>query len=167
VPAKNTARHVAVISDRAQEWRKLLSAFDSRYVIDDAVNAQTELVIWDRPDAPQPGARAPLWWVANDAAFPELRNAAQVDGMHYADSARGRLWAVGGPPKDVDAARRLLENWQQLHYAPVPFTAPPAFLGPARMGHGGDAEGELRTMLALLIAGLFALERILAHARRR
>jgi hypothetical protein len=167
VPVKSRPRHVAVISDRGQDWRKLLAAFDSCCVIDDAVSAQTELVIWDRSDAPPAGVRAPLWWVANDAAFPELHNAAQVDGMRYAESAHGRLWAVGSPPKDVDSARQLLENWQRLHYAPVPFTAPPAVLGPGRTPHGGRIEGELRTMLALLIAGLFALERILAHARRR
>jgi hypothetical protein len=165
--AKDVARHVAVIGDRAQEWRRLLAAFDSRYVVDNAVSAQTELVIWDRPDAPSPAMHAPLWWVANEAAFPELRKAAQVDGMRYADSARGRLWAVGSPPQDVDGARRLIERWQRLHYAPVPFTVPPGVLAPARASHRDDVEGELRPMLALLIASLFALERILTHARRR
>jgi hypothetical protein len=165
--AKQAPRHVAVISDRAQEWRRLLSAFDSRYVVDDAVSAQTELVIWDRPEAPQAAMHAPLWWVTNDAAFPELHKAAQVDGMRYADSARGRVWAVGGPPMDVDSARRLIENWQRLHYAPAAYTAPPSVIGPARTWRAGDVEGELRPMLALLIVSLFALERILAYARRR
>jgi hypothetical protein len=163
---KNNARHVAIMSDRAEEWRKLLGAFDPRYVIDDAPGAATELVIWDQPGAPPPALHAPLWWVGDSAAFPELKNAKQIDGMPYADSPRGRLWAVGAPPKEADSARGLLGHWQRIHYAPAPYTVPPSIIGPARTWNAG-AEGELRDMLALLVTALFAMERILAYARRR
>jgi hypothetical protein len=106
--------------------------------------------------------------VTDAGAFPELRDAREVDGMRYADSYRGRLWSSQAwPPKDADSARRLFETWQRLHYAPAPFTVPSHTIEASRVLQSGEAEGELRTMLAWMIAALFAVERILTHARRR
>jgi hypothetical protein len=61
----------------------------------------------------------------------------------------------------------LFETWQGLHYAPVPYTAPPQSIAPSRGWTAGAMEGELRRLLAMLAVALFALERILTHARRR
>lgn len=168
---QGAVRHVVIVSERAQEWRRLFAALDGadRYVIDTEPGAKADLIIWDVPRAPSAGLRAPLWWVADASAFPELRDARQVDGMRYADSAsRGRLWSSAAwPPKDADSARRLFETWQRLHFAPAPYTAPSQTIQTRRVWRPDEAEGELRTMLAWLVVALFAVERILTHARRR
>jgi hypothetical protein len=169
-PAQASLRHVAIVSPRAGDWRKLFAALDAprRYAIDDAPGATTELVIWDKAQAPPSGLRAPLWWVTDAGAFPELRNAREIDGMRYADSAHGRLWtSAAWPPKDADSARNLFETWQRLHYASVPFTTPAQVLAPGRPRYVREAEGALRDVLAMAIVVLFSLERILAYARRR
>jgi hypothetical protein len=167
VPFARSEHHVAIVSKRAAQWRALFDALDGprRYLVTDAPDARSELIVWDVPDAPPAGMRAPLWWIGDTAAFPELNKAPSVDGLHYADSARGRLWTSGDwPPGDADAARTLFESWQRLHYAPVPYTAPaqvlPASAIPA-------SAGSQRDQLLLVLTLLFALERILAHASRR
>jgi hypothetical protein len=171
VPPQPVARHLAIVSERAQEWRRMFAALDGgdRYVIDSEPTPKADLIIWDIPQPPAAGLRAPLWWVGDARAFPELRDARQVDGMRYADSAsHGRLWSSAAwPPKDADSARGLFETWQRLHFAPAPFTVPSHTFEPSRAWRSDEAEGELRTMLAWLIAALFAVERILTHARRR
>jgi hypothetical protein len=169
-PRRESEHHVAIVSGRAAEWRKLFTALDGpqRYVMDDAPGAKTDLVIWDDAEPPAAGVRAPLWWVGAPQAFPELLRAKEIEGMRYADSVHGRLWtSAAWPPKDADSARKLFETWQRLHYAPVPFTAPPQVFAPDRPRHAHEAEGALRDVLAIAIVALFALERILAHARRR
>jgi hypothetical protein len=169
-PRAPVVRHIAIVSERAQEWRRLFAALDGgdRYVIDEEPTSKADLVIWDVPKAPDASLHAPLWWVADASAFPELRDAKQVDGMRYADSTHGRLWSdAAWPPQDPDSARRLFAHWQRLHYAPQPYTTPSYSTTASRVWQTGEAEGELRTMLAWLIVALFALERILTHARRR
>jgi hypothetical protein len=169
-PFNGGERRVAIVSDRADQWRKLFAAAGGthRFVIGAEPAAGTELVVWDKDQAPPAGLRAPLWWVGNGAAFPELANAREVDGLRYADSSHGRLWASAAwPPKDADDARRLLEDWQRLHHGPTPFTLPPQVIAATRADRADEAEGALRDMLVLVIAGLFALERILTHASRR
>jgi hypothetical protein len=169
-PFARSEHHVAIASDRADEWRKLFAALDGpqRYVVDETPGAKSELVIWDMPQAPAAGVHAPLWWVGDDTAFPELRNAKQVDGMRYADSERGRIWSSPAwPPKDADSARNMFETWQRLHYASVPYTAAPQVIAASKVWQAGELEGELRRLLAMLAVALFALERILTHARRR
>jgi hypothetical protein len=169
-PSRESVHHVAIASDRPDDWRKLFAALDGpqRYVTDGSPGAQTELVVWDKPQPPAAGLRAPLWWVADAGAFPELRDAREIDGMRYADSVHGRLWSSAAwPPKDADSARSLFETWQRLHYAPVPFTTPAQVLAPARPRNAREAEGALRDVLAMAIAVMFALERIMSHARRR
>ena len=169
-PNAPAERHVAVFSDRADAWRRLFAAADGtwRIVVDAAPGARTELMVWDRPDAPPAGLRAPLWWVTHADGFPELAHAAAVDGMRWADSPRGRLWhAVGWPPQDPDGARALFAAWQRLHLGAQPYTAPAQALVPDAAAPGGPASGALRHWLGLALVTLFALERIVTHVRRR
>jgi hypothetical protein len=166
--------HVAVYSGRAEEWRKLFGALDGPrpYLIDEQPTPKAELVIWDQPQAPPAGLHAPLWWVADTTAFPELRKAPQVDGLHYLDSPRGRLWSAAWlPPQDADSARTMFETWQRLHAGVQPYTAPPqAPIVDARAPAGPDGDGlhdALRDAIAAALLVLFALERMLTHVRRR
>jgi hypothetical protein len=169
-PLQGAEHHVAIVSEREQEWLRLFAALDGgrRYVIDAAPGPRTELIVWDNAQAPAGGMRAPLWWVADATAFPELRNAGEVDGLRYADSPRGRLWqAQAWPPQDAGAARALFEAWQRLHYAPVPYTLPSQVISASGQWAEEEAEGALRDKLLAAIVALFALERVLSHARRR
>ncbi len=169
-PFARSEHHVAIFSDRPDAWRRLFGAFGGarRVVVDASPGAKTELIVWDRTDAPPAGLRAPLWWVGSAAAFPELAAARSVDGLRYADSARGRLWSAREwPPQDAVAARRLIETWQRLHYGPVAYTAPSQVLAPVTGKPAGHASGALRDLLMMALLALFALERILTHARRR
>jgi len=172
-PAAPSEVRVAIGGARAGEWRRMFAALDGplRVVIEDAPSAKTELIVWDQPGAPPASLRAPLWWAADAAAFPELAKAPGVDGIRYADSARGRVWTSSAwPPADPAAARRLLETWRSLHYAPLPYTAPVrsfAAQANAPVPATAHADGALRDFLMMALAALFALERILTHARRR
>lgn len=169
-PAAPAEVHVAIVSERAGEWRRMFAALDGplRAVVDAAPGAKTELIVWDKPEAPPASMRAPLWWIADASAFPELAKAPGVDGIRYADSARGRLWTSDAwPPTDPAAARRLLESWRSLHYAPLAYTAPAHTFAASSVPTAQHANGALRDFLMMALIALFALERILTHARRR
>ena len=169
-PAVPSEHHVAVYSQRAGEWRKLFGALDGprRYVLDERAASNTELVIWDLAQAPPPGLRAPLWWVADATAFPELNKAPQIDGLRYVDSPRGRLWTAAWlPPRDAGAARTMFESWQRLHVGVQPHTAPPQPPGVDAHAPAGPNGGALRDAIAAALLVLFALERMLTHVRRR
>ena len=169
-PFAKTDHRVAVVSKRAAHWRALFAALDGpqRYLVTETPDAQSELIVWDMPEAPPPSLRAPLWWIGDASAFPELRNAPSIDGMRYADSARGRLWSSSAwPPADADAARALFETWQRLHYAPVAYPAPSQVLAATPSARMAAGAGALRDQLLIALAALFAIERILAHASRR
>ncbi len=97
---------------------------------------------------------------------------AALDGPH-----RYRIDAAAGvsptvfdarlpPPHDAAAARALFEAWEQRQYRPPPYTTPSQSIAPgsAPATQGG---GALRYMLTLALMALFALERIVTHARRR
>ena len=169
-PVARSEVRVALVGERAPEWRRMFAALGGplRVVVEAAPNAKTELIVWDAATPPPAALRAPLWWVTNEAAFPELAKAKSVDGIRYVDSARGRLWASSAwPPADPAAARRLLETWRALHYAPVPYTTPPMQFAASAVPAAVHAGGALRDMLMMALVALFALERILTHARRR
>jgi hypothetical protein len=130
--------------------------------------ANTGLVIWDLPEQPPAGLRAPLWWVADATAFPELEKAPQVDGLRYMDSQRGRLWSAAWlPPRDAAAARTMFATWQRLHAGAHPYTAPPQAPAVDASAPAGPGGGALRDALAAALLVLFALERIATHVRRR
>ncbi|VXC11595.1 BatA domain-containing protein [Massilia sp. 9I] len=159
-------RRVHIASERPEQWRRVFAA--DGIAIDEAPTAKTALIVWDRKDAPPPSLRAPLWLVTDPAAFPELAKAPQVDGLRYADSARGRLWRADvWPPKTADAARTLLDNWQRLHLGPPVYTAPSRTFAASGAAHAPEPSGALRGILMALLVALFVLERILTHARRR
>jgi hypothetical protein len=162
VPAAPVERHVAIFSDRGDDWHRLFAAAEGAWhiVVDAAPGARTELVVWDRPDAPPAGLRAPLWWVADTTALPELTKAA------HADSPRGRVWHAE-PPHDPDGARALFAAWQRQHLGPQPYTAPAQALVPDAAAPAGPASGVLRHWLGVALVVLFALERIVTHVRRR
>lgn len=169
-PFARTEHRIAIVSRRASQWRRLFAALDGpqRYIVETEPTAKSELVIWDIADAPPAGLRAPLWWVGDTTAFPELKKALAVDGLRYADSARGRLWASDAwPALDADAARVQFETWQRLHYAPVPYITPSQTIAAASAAAMAPASGALHFILAYVLMALFAMERILAHASRR
>lgn len=167
-------RHVLVASERAAQWRSLFKAFESagqgrdRYVFDDAPGAQTELIVWDQPGAPDAAWRAPLWWAVEASAFPELNARTAHPDLQQASSARGRLWALARwPLQDLDGARVLFHRWQTWQRAPQPYAAPSTVLPARATTPALEPIGALQAGLAPLLVLLFALERGLAHARRR
>lgn len=169
-PFAKSEHRVAIVSNRSNQWRALFTALDGpqRYVVTDTPDATTELIVWDVAEAPPAAMHAPLWWVGDAGAFAELRNAPSIDGIRYANSPRGRLWASKDwPVASVDAARALFESWQRLHYAPVAFTPPSQVLAAAPSASTAHDSGAWRDRILALIAALFAIERILVHARRR
>lgn len=170
VPYARTEHRIAIVSKRSSQWRQLFAALDGpqRYIVETEPSAKSELVIWDVADAPPASLRAPLWWIGDATAFPELKNAPVVDGMRYADSIRGRLWASSAwPARDADAARAQFETWQRLHYPPVPYVTPSQTIAAAPAAGMAPASGALHFILAYALMALFAIERILVHARRR
>ena len=161
---------VTVVSKRLAQWRALFGAIDGprRYVARAEPDPKAELIVWDVPEAPPAGMRAPLWWVGESSAFPELKDAPAVEGVRYADSVRGRLWTSDAwPPADAAAARALFETWQSRHYARVPYITPSQTIAANPGAAQGFASGALHELLTIALPLLFVLERILAHARRR
>lgn len=170
-------RHVAVVGPRADDWRRLFAAANRaangadgpwHIVVDARPGPRTDLIVWDRTDAPPAALQAPLWWVGDARGFPELASAVLVDGMRVASGSRGRVWQSDTwPPRDADAARALLAAWQDLHLGPQPYAMPArTFAADARAPAGPD-EGALRRALAIALVSLFVLERMLTHVRRR
>jgi len=139
MPVAPAERHVAVFSDRADAWRRLFAAAEGPWhiVVDAVPGPRTDLVVWDRPDAPPAGLGGRLW---------------------HAD---------GGPPRDADRARALFAAWQRQFLGPLPYTAPAQTLAPDAAAPAGPASGALRHWLGLALVVLFALERIVTHVRRR
>ena len=163
-------RHVYIASERPQAWRRLFVAQDGveKVVVDESPGTTPDLIVWDRAEAPPATLRASLWWITNPAAFPELATARSLNGLQYADSARGRLWHhPEWPPQNVDAARALLDNWQQLHIGPRPYTLPSQVFAASKSANAPAPSGALRGILLAILVGLFVLERSLTHARRR
>ncbi|UUZ56619.1 hypothetical protein LP419_16865 [Massilia sp. H-1] len=139
-----------------------------RYLVQDMPDAASELIVWDVPEAPPANLRAPLWWIGDSAAFPELKNAPAVDGIAYADSARGRLWTSRAwPAADPDTARAV-----RGLAAPAPSAGRVAGARrrslPRRRASGWRPRmAALRFLMMVALLALFALERILTHAKRR
>ena len=163
-------RHVYIASERAAEWRRMFAAQvgPETIVIEDTPGAATTLIVWDSAEAPPAALRASLWWVTQPSAFPELAKSRAVNGLRYADSARGRLWHhADWPPRDPEAARALLDDWQQLHIAPRPYTMSSQAFAADQDANAPAPGGALRGILLAILAALFVLERTLTHARRR
>ncbi len=157
-------RHITVSApaERLPRWQALFAAFStsadgaSRYVISDTPGAATELIVWDRPGAEPPASwKAPLWW----------RTASKNGKMQ---TPQGLTWtAPQWPLHDVDAARALYERWQAATAPPSPYPMPAQTLKAERNKPLPIALARSPEWLALALLALFAIERILAHARRR
>lgn len=159
--------HVYIESERPQEWRRLFAAVDGA-VIDAAPGPSAGLVVWDRLGPPPASLRASLWLVTDAAAFAGLDKARDVQGMRIADTPRGRVWqSANWPPRDLEAARALVENWQQLHLGPRAYTAPSQVFAASPDARAPLPSGALRELLLAAVAALFVLERMLTHARQR
>jgi hypothetical protein len=181
-PAAPTEHHVAVFSHGADAWRRMFAAASPawRIVVDAQPGPRTELLVWDLPEAPPAGLRAPLWWAADARLFPELAHATQVDGLRVAAGARGRVWAPMQaltqsqaqpqdvwPPHEPQAARALFAAWQRLQLGPQAWPMPLPATAADAAAPPGPASGALRKLLAAVLVLLFVLERMLTHARRR
>ncbi|WP_229508133.1 hypothetical protein [Massilia sp. Dwa41.01b] len=113
---------VAIVSGRAQAWRRMFAALDGpmRVIVEPAPGLRTELIVWDMPDAPPPALRAPLWWAADPGGFTELAQAKSVGSIRYAEGARGRVWtSKDWPPADPAAARAARDLAQPAIPAPA------------------------------------------------
>jgi hypothetical protein len=185
VPVAAAPPHRIVLAadpERTGAWRAMLAAFASagtgreRYVIGDAPDAGTELLIWDRAGAPPPAWRAPLWWIGSAATVPELASAQSLDvaglTLKVADSARGRLWSIDAP-RDAAGAAAIYAAWQRLKGPASAWPMPALSLDPALSPAsapapaGADVEpAQSLQWLMFALAALFFLERIVTHARR-
>ncbi len=153
-------RHVVIASERAAEWRALFKAYESagqgrdRYVVDEAPNDKTELLVWDKAEVPDARWQAPLWWATERSSLKQ--------------GARGAVLAVDAAAlQDLDAARLLYQRWQASRGEPAPYAAPTMLLEASAKAPALQPIGALHGWLAPLLALLFALERGLAHVRRR
>ncbi|MCG2584832.1 BatA domain-containing protein [Massilia sp. TS11] len=159
--------HVAVQSSRPEAWQPFFAAARANglaIVFDSAPGAATELIVWDQPEAPPAGLRAPLWWWTDARLAGPL--ALQQGGLRIGDNAHGRSWLLPGPPQDAASARRLYESWQQLHPAPQPFTVASQNLAASASPAAALPNGALRDSLAWVLLIVFLLERLLSHVRR-
>jgi len=157
-------RHIVISasSERLPRWQALFSAFSTaadganRYVLTDTPTAATELIVWDRPGAEPPTAwKAPLWWRTSD-----------TNGQ--AQTPQGLTWAAPQwPLQDVDAARALYERWQVATAPTAPYLMPAQALKAERNQPLPAPLARSPEWLALALLALFAIERILTHARRR
>ncbi|HEU4850881.1 MAG TPA: hypothetical protein VFT37_01870 [Telluria sp.] len=174
LPQRPAARLVSVAGERGAAWRAFFEAAStSGQAYAPAGEKPAALVVWDMAAAPPAARKAPLWWATEPAAFPQLAQghavpATGLPGFRYADTPHGRVWTANAlPPKDPEAAARLFETWQRLHYAPVAYTAPSMTLTADADAPLASGSGALRMFLNLLLIALFAAERILTHVRRR
>ncbi len=177
------SHHVALAAPAARlaPWRALFAAFDvagagaDRYVLSDAPDASTELIVWDMPAATPPAAwHAPLWWLAVNAGAPvaiDLVNARALTindiTLKYADTPRGRIWSSPAwPARDADSARALYETWQALTQASAAYPAPSGAFAAAGRAAPPLTDPDRANWLGYALLMLFTLERILSHARR-
>lgn len=157
-------RHVVVSApaERLPRWQALFAAFSTaadganRYVLSDSPTAATELIVWDRPDTEPPTSwKAALWW-----------RTANANGQ--TQTPQGLTWtSPQWPLQDIDAARTLYERWQAATAQAVPYPMPAQALKAERKEPLPTPLARSPEWLALALLVLFAIERMLAHARRR
>ena len=157
-------RHVEVAAppERVARWQALFAAFSTaadganHYIIADTPTPATELIVWDPPDSAPPTAwKAPLWW-----------RTAAANGE--TQTPQGLAWsAKDWPLADIDQARALYERWQAATARPAPYPMPAQAIAPARKHALPTPLARSPEWLALALLALFAIERILTHARRR
>lgn len=106
----------------------------------------------------------------NPAPWRTLFGALDGPVRYVVDAAPGTGTAFDpgrAAPADAAAARALFESWHHQHYAPAPYVAPPQVLAADPSAPLQRQGGALRDQLLMALAVLFALERGLAHGRKR
>lgn len=84
------------------------------------------------------------------------------------DTAPGAVtFSPGVTPRDADAARAVFAAWYRQHYALAPYVAPSQVLAADPSAPLHSQGGALRDKLLMVLVALFALERGLAHVRKR
>jgi hypothetical protein len=136
-PVATVTRHVAIFSARPAPWQALFAAMDG----------PVRYVV----DA-APGAQTE-WIVWDRTGTPP--------------AAAGWPIVEAALPGDAASARTLLETWQRQYVAPVPYVAPSQVLAADPSAPLQSQGGALRDKLLMALIALFALERGLAHARKR
>jgi hypothetical protein len=158
--------HHVVLATQDARWRALFAAFGAageRYEIAAAPTAQTELIVWDRPEAPPSGWKAPHWWRSGGTGK-QVRAAGLQ--LTYADTPQGRIWSgMPWPTASAADAAALHDAWQALAVTPLPYPLPALETTPVRTSSAA-ADGTRALWWPWLLLGLFILERLLAHARR-
>ena len=125
-------------------------------MISETPSPKTELIVWDREDGePPPDWKAPLWWRTADATAQK-------------QTKQGLVWtAPQWPLRDVDGARALYERWQAAIALPAAYPMQAQVLEAARTKPLPAPLARSPEWLTLALLALFAIERIMAHARRR
>jgi len=94
-----------------------------------------------------------------------------IDGpaRYVVDQAPGAVsFAPAGPaPRDPAVARSMFEAWERVHYAPAPYLAPAQVLAADPSAPLHRQGGALRDQLLMALIVVLALERGLAHVRKR
>lgn len=93
-----------------------------------------------------------------------------IDGpvRYVVDAAPGAVtFAPGSDVHDADAARAVYASWYREHYSLAPYVAPPQVLAANPAAPLQSEGGALRDKLLMALVALFALERGLAHVRKR
>jgi hypothetical protein len=160
---------VASVPERAAQWRALFAAFGStgaRWTVGEVPDHATELVVWDRDGVPPVDWKAPHWWQATPAKGARQVAAAGLT-LSYADTARGRSWSgLPWPPASETQAQAVYEAWRQVAMPPQPYPLAALALPPSRTAPlplPGKAPAD---WLGWAVLVLFALERLVSHARR-
>lgn len=168
-----------------------------QYAFDGAASPAPDLIVWDRATPPPASMKASMWWFTSSArnavsnsvwhavhaAGPDAASArpqggsAGIQGLAQgpgvlvavADLPGGRAWQLA-QDATIDPARAadLVEAAERLHFGVQPYTAPPERLAADPSAPVDTTrQGDLRQLLLMILAALFAAERILAHVSRR
>lgn len=160
---------LATAAAHEDKWRALFAAFAStgqRYDIVQAPATGTELIVWDRPEAPPASWKAQHWWRANPPSGTKVR-AGELT-LAFADTPQGRVWTgMPWPPANADEALQLYDAWQALTAPSQPYALAAQAISPQRSGPLPLPGKTPADWLAWALVALFLLERLVAHARRR
>ncbi|QGZ40779.1 putative membrane protein (TIGR02226 family) [Pseudoduganella flava] len=160
---------VASVPERAAQWRALFAAFGStgaRWSVVEVPDDATELVVWDRDGTPPAEWKAPHWWQAARAPGARQVTAAGL-ALSYADTPRGRFWSgLPWPPASEAQAHAVYEAWRQVAVPPQPYPLAALTVAATRATPLPLPGKEPAHWLGWALLILFALERLVSHARR-
>jgi hypothetical protein len=107
--------------------------------------------------------------IVSDQPAPWRALFAAIDGpvRYVVDAAPGAATFAPGRAGDADAARAAFTSCYRQHYPIAPYVAPPQVLAADPAAPLQNQGGALRDKLLMALVILFALERGLAHVRKR